>query len=788
MKKTALIIVLIFALTLPAFAGCGKADFNRSAAAAAVVTEFGFTGSDKRPRDIASDKNAEAIRICASRNIFGKAGRDYYFRPGDKLTRYELAKISVMLYAALLCVEDENLVPGGKREIADISALEPEQKWYVFCALDNGFVSLDSSDKFYPEKIASKADFDEVLAKVKVKAGKTGTDLPTYKTNKLKNFKTAPHSDAPVADYLYVFDAPNAPYNTVGTSPIRLAAASLQGIVNRDKIQLYVAYETYHWMASNGAQYGQIFDYEPDLFNGYTAISDWAIDFGYHKGYANGGVKIPGEDGPEALFTVFKDYIKKAVVWDIYNRFTINAAVNIANVEGAIIITQSQVDMVKRICPDVEIIDIIERFENHYEAQLWTYHNCFPHLRRDIIGFNSFLQTSDWQRDYIIQMRIPTLWTPGDQDTVNYDIRTVNLVNGIMESFPANIPIYGTTAAWTAGIEYGLGEVQGVYTCGVYGKYTAPNDAVGNLSWQTGLKVPVEKMKFKNYNRVTEGELTYDSSKKYFAVAMVESGDAPAYMQYGFYWYQWAQKERGNVAYSYAVAPVNADLGPLLTQKWVETQSPKDYFYTSVGGLGYMYPFSFGDKGVITEDGVYMERDEIMADHYRKVNEMCVRHGYEATQLYSFNTGTFWQDFHYEELERHVAAHMPDVNIIVADVHRQSNPPLPAGGLVKELTGGQRVWHCTTRWNAFNYGDDWVGNLPSAMAAEEAAVNWLAKEIMDNSDHIDANFFYGMAYSWHYGPRRVEKVMNKIIAEAQSDYVFVTIGELDSLYLQATRG
>jgi len=770
MKKRMLFIAITLLLVVPAFTGCGGGGggFNRSEVAKTVVAELGFTGSDKSAIDITGNKNKADIEACISRSVFGRAGQSYKFRPSEKLTNYELAKLSICAYAALLCLEDHQIAPGSPRTVKDIGNMEVEQQWFIYAALENGFVSLDKDNNFKPNDAASKSALNDTLAKIKTKAGALGTDIATYRAKVLANFEPSPKPDVPLAEYLTVFDARN-----VHNQALSIVLSSLQGLVNRDKIQLYLNYSSYHFNYLNGHSYAP-FD------NGYMFYTDYAIEKEYFKGYAQ-GMPANGVEGFDNLLQMYKQYIGKAVVYEFGDdsraparHYTQNVAIDIAAVEGRIVMHRDFIDTYKAIVPDADIKYVSDlNLKSQFEAQTWSYKNCFQFLRRDAIAFTNYSPASAWMRDYVVQMKLPTVWVPGSASD-DYDLRTMPAVSTMLHRMPANIVAFGTQSSYDGIIEHGLGEVLGVNFTSEHSKFTAPYDSVGNQSWHNALPVAPENMKFNNTIRDIPEVKTFDPSKKYFAVTMAESGDAPCYVQYGMPYFQWFQEGRDTVPYSYAYSITNWSFNPLFTQYLVENQTPNTYFYSAVAGLGYIYPMGgYGVKGGITvDDGVYMDPDEVMADHFTKLNEMCKRMGYRGFHIYMGTPGTLWQDRQFREVEDRISKYLPDLDYIAADIHRQKLTPYSTGEELKVLRDGTRMYLCVTNF---------YHNLPFFNHEnEEASIDKLYEEIRDNTRN-GSNFYTGMAYSWQYGSRRVGRVYDRLNANYPGEYVFVTLGELDAL-------
>lgn len=118
-------------------------------------------------------------------------------------------------------------------------------------------------------------------------------------------------------------------------------------------------------------------------------------------------------------------------------------------------------------------------------------------MRRDVLSWMYFERQTDWSRDYIIQMKIPTMWVAGTASS-DYDENALLFASNVLQRYPANIPILGFGYAYDPTIQgnIGIGEYEGVKLHGEYGKYTAVFDTVGNLSFHTTIDVAAEDRKF----------------------------------------------------------------------------------------------------------------------------------------------------------------------------------------------------------------------------------------------------------------------------------------------------
>jgi hypothetical protein len=496
------------------------------------------------------------------------------------------------------------------------------------------------------------------------------------------------------------------------------------------------------------------------------------LQFAIERGYFSGLETSLGANDWEALLTRYSSLVRKAIVWDTNKNFSINFCVNIAAVEDRVLLAEGMVAAAKQIIPDLDVTYFSDyQIENQRDAQRYNYVNEFPHLRRDVIGWNYYGVSNDFLRDYPLQVKMPTMWVPGEVSP-DFHAETLSEASEILQRFPATIPMLGFGYALDTvngkAENQGIDEFPAVKLHGEYGKYTGVIDHAGNLSFHSSIKVAPEKRKF---NQADPEPVTYDSSKKYVAITMTESGDSPGYILWGLRARQWNDTERGSIPFSMCYGLLNYDIFPLLTEYYAATQTSKDYMFGAISGLGYNYPLiGFGSKGVIDDDGIlYMNQEMIMKDHYTKANELSKKLNFKSLGIYSF-PGEKWSTANYRDFDRWVAQHMPFIESFVGDMHRPPGMLLNKDELYAITSHGQNIFHCSTFW--------YIGPNTS----EEELIDYLVDEIVKHTTY-SGELYHCMAYSWHYGPNRIKKVMEKITQE-HPEYVFVTVGQFDALQMQ----
>lgn len=523
---------------------------------------------------------------------------------------------------------------------------------------------------------------------------------------------------------------------------VLLAATSLQGLVNRTTPRIYLKQ-----------------DYEDNLRD-----NQWILDLYISKGYVNTVTDYTD------IYTMIDDYksdVDGAVVIDPAKDYTVNIATNIAGVENRIIITPDMINGVQGL----GITDITDlrsnNFTSAYDAYVWVYNNYYDQQSDDALAVTYYERAHDYHRDYLIQHKIHTFWLPGSGDP-DYDANLTNHIKYVMQHAKANIPVIGFWHAVDANSNTrGIGEYAGVKLAGQYGKLTVVDDHVTNYSFNSGIKVNEE-----NYRQagVRQKDFrTYDPSKKYVAITMIESGDAPAYFAYGYKYHQ-VDTERGNVPYNVSITPTLKYLMPGVLEWIYETSTDDEYYFGSISGDGYTYPLDgYGEYGVMnSQHQIIMNQSQIMDEYYQNSYSHMKALDLDMLGIYSHPFSS-WQSGDDQIINTHMVNNMERMTSVISDMGR--NNGTTGANANRQLDQGVSIHHCLTRWSTDNY------YAPYDTTKDQAAVDWLVNEIKANASGTD--FIHAMAYSWHYGPRRLKMVQDALAADG---YEMVTLNEFEYLY------
>ena len=510
----------------------------------------------------------------------------------------------------------------------------------------------------------------------------------------------------------------------------RLAAVSLQGLVNRDTACIYLIEERSRWILEH-----------------YKERKIVRVDHYYESVYS--------------LLSDFREYYNGFVVYDPEKRFTINLASNIAGVESRVIISPDMIKRIKKISDaDVDILDLRDlNLYDDLEAYLWYERNILPYQTNSILAEAKDHEMHDIYRDYLIQFKVPTFWLPGPEDN-NYNKIYEDKIIELFKSTPANIPVLGFWPSFNnAGEMVGYPEFKGVKMAGTYGKYTLVNDWVGNYSFHSAINR--EQLCYKQ-NMVREKQFQkYDPTKKYVALIMIESGDSPGYFQSNFAKRQWNDPFRGKVPLSYGISPSLRLLMPEITRYFYETATENDFFFCSISGVGYCYPFEgYADSTEHPEKNL-KEYFSLTANNMRLMD----------LDMLGIYTHPDKNDGKWSAKDREIAKKfivpMKGVNSIISGMHRTGYIASNANEMIDSIS----VHHTLTFWpleKKFQWNDTELDSL---------AVDFMVKEIKKYGK--GGNFIQAMFYSWMYGPRRLYKLQKRLVKEG---YEFVTLNEFDYLF------
>ena len=741
-----------FLLLLPPEAGkvLPESDIDRKTLAAACGTVLGGAGKSC-PADVPTGAWYEnGAALSCDFDLFGSFVNGFNLYPDSTISRADAARLAVRLYAAITGIEEYQTDPGLPCGLGDMQGYSVEKQWYIYSAIYNQLLPSVSASAFEPARALTAGEAALMIADITSRCRAEGNEGAATEEERDENFRTVPRahqSIAPVIDTI-VFE----PLST----DMRRLVTSIQGIVNRNEIRIMTR----------------------DHYNSFM------IDYLLQKQYFT----ALGQEFTSAysMLTKYIGYISGAVVTDPGNPYSINTATDIAGVENRIVISPSMISEVQSL----GITDIKDlrgyNLSTMSAGQQWVYQNYWMFMRRDIMNMACHTTQYDYDRDYFIQMRIPTFFIPRNNEVPDY-LQQQELVKSLLLKYPSNIPIVGFPPATDSITQFGLDEYDGVLLISQYGKYILPQDWVGNLSVHTCIPVPAETRKFVSKNNTSD--LYMIPGKKYICLTMMDSGDAPAYIQYGFKERQWDDPRRGSVPFNYCYGFANYDLLPAYTEYFFSSVRHNDYLFSSLSGIGYMIPFAnnfgasyhgrsegFASVPPVDDDGIApMSTSEISNWHYKKANVMMKKTGMTSQIMYS-RGGGWWNQGDYDFMENHVIPNLTGMTSIMADIGRVV-PISWVNPVVYAFSNRKPMFHCVTFWS---YNPDFSPSTNPVF--DEQAVEYTVNEIVQNTQSGNLPFYNCAVYSWQFSSRRVEMVKNRMEALYPGQYEFVTIDQLEALF------
>ena len=335
--------------------------------------------------------------------------------------------------------------------------------------------------------------------------------------------------------------------------PTRYLAAGLQGLINRQTPRVYLV--------------GYWSDRSMQRFLDY-----YATRFG-----------VTWEDAGDLweLVERFGSLIQGAVVYDPDLPETVDVATTLAGLENLVVLHPDHLTQAAHYGIAV-VHDLRHRWQDKFQAFDWAVENLLPDCTDAVVAD---LEWDDVHlRDYLVQHRVFTFRykaVPGE----------FWRLKEILNRYPDNTAVLGYLAS--SGTQEALAEValSGSNT------FLIPSDHAPNLSVHSGLEVAPEVFSQKPVPAPTQ---TADQAGESIFVAFAFSdGDNYAIpmkkMLEG-----WDDPVRGTLPFSWTIPLTAPTLAPGMAAYYYETATPQDRF-TTISGVGYAYPFFYGDRNSFIE-------------------------------------------------------------------------------------------------------------------------------------------------------------------------------------------
>lgn len=362
---------------------------------------------------------------------------------------------------------------------------------------------------------------------------------------------------SPPADTLLVCDMTNA------QSDLQLAVITLQGIVNRERPQIYLLLQPTDqlWL-------------------------QWML----RRGFIKSEERI---SEPRELFNRFRDKIKGAIIFDPRLPASKNIATMLASLKDAVVVSPR---LAKELnLPIVE--DLRGRWKKSIEAYRWAYENLWDKMNHQVLA--CLYPEHYWIRDYLVENKIFIFWLPGRIDGAepySSPAEEVRFVEELLAKAPANIPIMGYP--W-AGVDVGMGEGPGVTLFSEFAKFLVGSINCSNLSVHSGINIPGLRPSPPPPPPKLERNKVYVSF-------IISDGDNLPVLTAGNFPQLWQDKTRGKFPIGWTMSPSAHLLIPAIVDYYFSTATQNDAFLAAVSGIGYCYPDSYGvryrDRGRVFDE------------------------------------------------------------------------------------------------------------------------------------------------------------------------------------------
>ncbi|MBP5273578.1 MAG: hypothetical protein ILO36_01405 [Abditibacteriota bacterium] len=345
----------------------------------------------------------------------------------------------------------------------------------------------------------------------------------------------------PVSKHIFAIDCRDRDYD-------QLMLTSLQGLVNRDRPQLYLLVGREKLWLDRLTERGDV--------EKVTYIT------------------------PRQALKRFSRYYKGAVITDRRIPATVNTATMYAAVYGGLVCSE-------RTAAEYglpALLDLRGRYGDDAEAYYSAYAELWDRLDHSV---SLCLHGSiSCPRDYAVQHKLFVFWAPGVVDgalTPADQKKDLAFVNFLLAQLPPNTPVLGYPFA---GEGVGIGEGGGVGLFARYGHFLVPSDYSSNLSVHSGARRA--ELRQKEPRRIP-----LEAGKRYVAFTMSDGDNLQVLANGGW---AWETDARGKVPITWNMSPSASMLIPDVADYYYSTATENDSFGAAVSGVGYTYPALYGER------------------------------------------------------------------------------------------------------------------------------------------------------------------------------------------------
>ncbi|MDO8588211.1 MAG: GxGYxYP family putative glycoside hydrolase [Armatimonadota bacterium] len=510
---------------------------------------------------------------------------------------------------------------------------------------------------------------------------------------------------------------------------LRMALASLQGIVNREQPRIYI---------------------------GVDKVMNWME---YHSG------KVwmdKVESDPYRIFEKFKDHAKGLVIYDSTEGCA-NIAVMYAGLEDLLPVNPELAEKLSAKFGWKVVHDLRGRWKNRMEAFQWAYENLLPRCTKFALMHYDFTHGENemgtfrfeapapsytgFSTDYPVEFKM-FVWFIGSEPQPG----ELELAGKILESVPFNTPVFGACG--------GSMYMEPVLVCFVasYADIYVPFGGTPNVSLLSGVRVPEKVLKQKPLPVRDLGP-----EKIYVAFTNSEHdnlehviGGGPAWHRLGFetddpnrIW--WCDPLRGKLPIGWPIGPLLSELAPTTLARLMTTATENDYFMAALTGMGLTSLQDFAS--VYPED-----QEELVAEYGKLTSRYMKRLGWTMVNPWGppGSLRTFMKNI------PGLQGALEGYGMRSGMTYEKANYLLEGVPVMHSLTGGVSG---ATRSRSIN--DDY-----------KRRSEILTKQITDVKVEGRPGFIHAWTIGWDFGPTVLKMAVDKLPPE----YVIVRPDELVTLF------
>lgn len=460
---------------------------------------------------------------------------------------------------------------------------------------------------------------------------------------------------------------------------------------------------------------------------------------------------------PAAFFSDHAGLVDRVFVYDPELPATINLATMLAGLENGVAASPEDVET---LFPGKPIENLKGRWPDAASAYEWAFAELWPRMRHDVLACYHPDANMSGLRDYLVRHRVFTFWAsaPGTAGKPNpAHARERALVEKVLAASPPNIPVLGF---WYSGPDPGLNEYDGVGLAGEYGKITVVSDWASNLSLLGGVPVDFAPLAAAQRQRRAAPVPELEPDKVYIGFNVVESGDAPSYLQTR-QTEIWADPARGRVPIGWGMGLGAIELMPPVAAHLLETATPNDHWFAAISGAGYVHPYRR-----------FMARtpdpEAAWAGYLSLTESLMRRAGFSELGLYTDS----WKPYDRKVMDPvtlRFAEGVPAAELLMPGMGRDGDMAAADGTYT---LGGRDVMvaHILTRWP-----------VDYAALDRETRIARLVDEIRERTPAARPAFMQVMALSWAYGPGEIADTVHRL----GPDYRAVSLPEYRQLWRSA---